>query len=125
MSLRTNKVGSTCGYLLDRPLGRRGLHVELYSSDSVTLLSFLIIRRVIFILFLRTSSARAGGEGDAARHFSSFFFPLLFSRPQAGLATVYEVPGSFFGLATNTLNVRNNNRSDLNVLTRFPLTGGC
>ena len=39
-----------------------------------------------------------GGEGQT---FSFIIFP-LFSRPRAGLATVQN---SFFGLATNTLNV--------------------
>ena len=61
------------------------------------------MRRVVFfVFFLRTSSAR-GGAGCCQTFSSDFFF--LFSRPRAGLATVYS---SFFGLATNALNVRNN-----------------
>ena len=62
----------------------------------------------------------------------TFFFS-LFSRPQAGLATVQC---SFFGLATNMLNVTNNNNNNNNNNNkplippkRFdifsPLTGGC
>ena len=45
------------------------------------------------------------GVGYVARRFS-FVLVSLFSRPRAGLATV---PRNFFGLATNMLNVRNNN----------------
>ena len=41
---------------------------------------------------------------------SPFF---LFSRPRARLATVYVVV--FFGLATNTLNVRNNSRRNVQL----------
>ena len=60
------------------------------------------MRHVIFIFyFLRTS-----GAGGALPDFL-FYFP-LFSRPRAGLATYYGVKHFFFGLATNTLNVRNN-----------------
>ena len=58
------------------------------------------MRRVILFYFLRKSSV---GEGELPDFFSSFLS--LFSRSRAGLATVSS---SFFGLATNTLNVRNN-----------------
>ena len=56
-----------------------------------------------FVYFIRTSSGGGWGGGYAARLFLLFSFP--FSRPRAGLVTVQS---SFFGLATNTLNVRNN-----------------
>ena len=52
------------------------------------------------------------GGGYAARLF--FCSLSLFSRPRAGLATVKS---SFFGLATNTPNVRNNNNSDFFLIT--------
>ena len=61
------------------------------------------MRRVIFKLFsLRTSSV-GGGGGGAARLIILFYF--LFSRPREDWPP-YKVV--FFGLATNTLNVRNN-----------------
>ena len=68
------------------------------------------MRHVIYIYFLRTSSVGGGGGGGegggcAARilFYSTVFS--LFSTPQAGLATnLCEVV--FFGLAANTLNVR-------------------
>ena len=66
------------------------------------------MHHVIFILF-SPNEQRGGGGGrvGAARLFFVFFFS-LFSRPRAGSVTVKS---SFLGLATNTLNVRNNRRS--------------
>ena len=61
------------------------------------------MRRVILMLFsLRTSSV--GGGGGAARPSILIYF--LFSRPREDWPP-YKVV--FFGLASNTLNVRNNN----------------
>ena len=49
-----------------------------------------------------------GGGGGMLPDFLFCSFS-LFSRPRAGLATVSS--SSFFELATNTLNVRNNNNN--------------
>ena len=58
-----------------------------------------------FFFFLRTSSARArGGGGDAARLFF-FFFPCSADHERDWPPCKVV----FFGLATNALNVRNNN----------------
>ena len=62
------------------------------------------MRCVIFIL-LSPNEQRGGGGGRALPDFY-FFFPSLFSKPRAEFAIVFK--SSFFGLATNTLNVRNN-----------------
>ena len=59
------------------------------------------MRGVIFYFYF--FSERGGGA-----HQTFFFFVSLFSRPRAGLATCKVV---FFGLATNALNVRNNNNN--------------
>ena len=65
------------------------------------------MRHAIFILF--SSNEQHGGRGDGGgavgvrcQTFSFVLFS-LFSRPRAELATVQS---SFFGLTTNTLNVR-------------------
>ena len=58
-----------------------------------------------------------GGGGECCQTFSFVLFS-LFSRPRAGLATVQS---SFFGLATNTLNVRNNNNNNNNLGISFVL----
>ena len=61
------------------------------------------------------------GVGGGGVCCQTFYFVLLslFSRPRAGLATVYS---SFFGLATITLNVRNNNNNNILISSflRFP-----
>ena len=61
--------------------------------------------------FIFSERAGWGGRGGRCQPFYFLLFS-LFSRPRAGLATV---KGSFvfFGLATNTLNVRNNNNHQL------------
>ena len=46
-------------------------------------------------------------EGGAARLFLSFFFPCSADH-ERDWPPCKKVPGSFFGLATNALNVRNN-----------------
>ena len=48
-----------------------------------------------------------GGGGYAARLFILFSFPCSADHERGWPPC--KVPGSFFGLATNTLNVRNNN----------------
>ena len=53
--------------------------------------------------------------GGVVRSFVPFS---LFSRPRAGLATVL---GSFFRLATNTLNVRNNNLNTIALISTCTL----
>ena len=67
------------------------------------------MRRVIFIFyFLRTSSALGGG-GAATRLFFYFFFPCSADHER-------DWPPCkvfFFGLATNALNVRNNNNNNI------------
>ena len=50
------------------------------------------------------------GGGGALPDFFFYYFFSLFSRPRAGLPTVYKW---FFGFATNTLNVRNNNNNNI------------
>ena len=66
--------------------------------------------RVIFILFyfLRTSSAGGGGGGCAARRFLLFLIPCSADHEQDWPPCKVVFPG----LATNTLNVRNNNYRD-------------
>ena len=59
------------------------------------------------IIFFSPNEQRAGGGG--VRCQTSFVLFSLFSRPRAGLATVLS---SFFGLATNALNVSNNNNNN-------------
>ena len=72
---------------------------------------------MIFILFSIINNEQRGGGGAGA--LPDFFFFLFFpvSRTRAGLATVRS---SFFGLATNTLNVRNdNNNNDSSGLAKL------
>ena len=76
--------------------------VLLYSSAQ----TYMTCRYV-----LRTSSARGGG--GRCQTFYFLFFS-LFSRPRAGLATG-PCKVVFFGLATNALNVRNNNNNNLQL----------
>ena len=70
------------------------------------------MHRVIFCFIFSERAARGGGGGGggggALPDFLFFIFS-LFSRPRAGLATVYS---SFFGLATSRLNVRSNNNNN-------------
>ena len=55
---------------------------------------------VIFILFFPNEQlGGGGGGGGGAAKKDYFLFLFVFSRPQAGSATVYSI---FFGLATNT-----------------------
>ena len=61
---------------------------------------------IFFYIFLRTSSARGGG-GGALPDFFFFFFPC--SADQEWDWPPCKVV--FFGLATNALNVRNNNNN--------------
>ena len=68
-------------------------------SDHLVFLLLLCI-----YIFLRTSSV----GGVRCQTFYIFVLFSLFSRPRAGLATMVS---GFFGLATNTLNVGNNNNS--------------
>ena len=56
----------------------------------------------------RGGGGRGGGGGGAARLSLLVLFS-LFSRPRAGFSTVKSI---FWGLATNTLNVRNNNNNN-------------
>ena len=69
--------------------------------------------RHVFYFYCLISSGRAAlGEGACAAilhlRFCSLFFS-LFSRPRAGLAT-HSAKYFFFGLATDTLNMTNNNQ---------------
>ena len=64
------------------------------------------MRRVISHFIIFSPNEQRGGEGGDALPDFFIFFISLFSRSRAGLATVYS---TFFGLATYTLNVRNNN----------------
>ena len=68
--------------------------------------------RVIFVFF-----SERGGEGCAARLLIFSFFPCS-ADPERDWP-LCKVPGSFFGLATKTLNVRNNNN---NYLVQFSCT---
>ena len=52
----------------------------------------------------------SGGGGGGGTVILFFFFFSLFSRPQAGVTPCKVV---FFGLATNALNVRNNNNNNI------------
>ena len=88
------------------------------------------MRRVIifsssFSSFFSERAARRGGGGGALPDvFFLLFFPCLNSRPRAGLATVLS---SFFGLASNALNVRNNNNNnnkEENLYENVPLVAG-
>ena len=65
------------------------------------------MRRVISFIFLRTSSMGGwgGGGGYAARFFLLFSFPCSADHERDWSPPCKVV---FFGLATNTLNVRNN-----------------
>ena len=62
------------------------------------------MRRLIFILF-SPNEQRGGGGGDAAKLCTSYF--LSFSADHERDRLPCKV--LFWGLATNTLNVRNNN----------------
>ena len=70
---------------------------------------FLIFYFFIFLFFLRTSSARGGGGGCAASFFF-FFFPCSADHERDWPPCKVV----FFGLATNALNVRNNNKNNNN-----------
>ena len=64
----------------------------------------------LFIYFLRTSSARGGGGGGGALPDFDFFF--FFSPCSADHERDWPpCKVVFFGLATNALNVRNNNNN--------------
>ena len=71
------------------------------------------MRRVIFLFFYFFSERAARGEGGAARLFIFIFFPCSADHERDWPPCKVV----FFGLATNALNVRNNNN---NVLTFFP-----
>ena len=76
----------------------------------------------LFLLYFIFERA-AWGDGGGGR-CQAFYFVLfsLFRRPRAGLATVQC---SFFGLATNTLNMRdNNNNNEVANSTRGHLNRG-
>ena len=76
------------------------------------------MRRVIFFFFyfLRTSSTRGGGGGAARLFFFFFFFSPCSADHERDWPPCKKVV--FFGLATNALNVRNNNSND----TKFDFT---
>ena len=59
--------------------------------------------------FLFFSERAAWGGGGGCQTFFSSFFPLI-SRPRAGFSPCKVV---FFGLTTNALNVRNNNKDHI------------
>ena len=68
------------------------------------------MRRVIFIfIFLRTSSVGGGGGEGGCQIF--FCFPVQQTTSGIGHRGEYQVV--FFGLATNTLNARNNNNNNI------------
>ena len=62
---------------------------------------------VIFFLF---PNEQRGGGGGTLPDFFFFFLPC--SADHEWDWPPCKVPGSFFGLATNTLNVRNNNNDN-------------
>ena len=68
---------------------------------------------ILFYLFSPNEQCEGWGGGYAAR---LFFFSLFFPVQQITSGIGHRVK-CFFGLATNTLNVENNNF--------FPQTGGC
>ena len=78
---------------------------RFFSSARASKQIFKIL--IFFFFFLRTSSARAraGGGGGAAR---LFFFPCSADHERDWPPCKVV----FFGLATNALNVRNNNNSE-------------
>ena len=63
------------------------------------------MRRVIFICIFSNEQRGAGG-GALPDFFFSFFFPV-----QQTTSGIGHRASSFFGLATNALNVRNNNNN--------------
>ena len=75
---------------------------------------------LVFLVFLVSPNEQRAGGGGAARIFLFFFFPCSadYERDWPPCKVV------FFGLATNALNVRNNNNkqhpSILVQLTRMP-----
>ena len=72
-----------------------------------------------YFYFSPNEQQRRRGGGGRRRTFYCVLFS-LFSRPRAGLATVQR---SFFALATNTLNVRNNNNNNCTgKMYRYRLT---
>ena len=74
-------------------------------------------RDFLFFYFLRTR--RGGGGGGAVGLFFFFFFPCSADHERDWPPC--KVPVVFFGLATNALNVRNNNNSNNNIVARSVL----
>ena len=68
----------------------------------------LYMRRVIFFFF-SPNEQRAGGGGGAARLFLFLFFPCSADHERDWPPCKVV----FFGLATNALNVRNNNNNNV------------
>ena len=68
------------------------------------------MRRVIFYFFISPNEQHGGGEGGALPDFF-FFFPVQQTTSGIGHRVKYLVV--FFGLATNALNVRNNNNNNV------------
>ena len=60
----------------------------------------------VFPLYTERGEGRAGGGRAEVPDFSFFYLFSLLNRPRAGLATVRS---RFYGLASSTLNVRDNN----------------
>ena len=71
---------------------------------------------VFFFFFFSPNEQRARGGGALPDFFFFFFFPCSSDHERDWPPCRVD----FFGLATNALNVRNNNNNNF-----FPLTGGC
>ena len=82
-------------------------HVDTLRGALLTILSYVLfgVRALCNNLFCYLRTSIAWGRGLPEFYLFAIFS--LFSRPQVGLATAYC--DKFLGLATNTLNVRNNN----------------
>ena len=85
--------------------------VQLTTSrigNLTRLIHTLLNVMTIFLFFLRTSSARGGGGGGRCQTFSFSFFPCSADHERDWPPCKVV----FFGLATNALNVRNNNNNN-------------